>query len=328
MTTTMTMTMTMRARTMSREVDRTRRLLLGAALALPLAGCWGGAPKVLHTPLGQRSLSLPTQARRVVCLEFVFTEAVLSLGLTPVGVADPDVYRRWVGIEAQRLEQVASVGTRQQPDLEAIAALQPDLIIGYAQRHSRIAEQLATIAPTLVYDLEPVPGQGDALTRLRAVCDDLATHVAASAAAQALARRLDDALARTRAQVERLQLAERPTALLNPLTEDGSFWGFDRRSSVGALLDKVGLRNAWATTSERQMGVRLSMNALFAHSDWLLLLIDRPDRPLYQQRLWQQVPAVKAGRVGFLPRDTWTFGGLTAMTTFAGRVGQALPGLR
>lgn len=312
---------------MSHEVDVTRRLLLAAALAAPLAGCWGGRRALLDTPLGQRSARLPSAARRVVSLEFVFTEALLGLGVTPVGIADPEVYRNWVGIDAGRLAGSASVGTRQQPDLEAIAALEPDLIIGYGQRHARIAERLADIAPTLVYDLEPAPGQGDALIRLREVCSDLAEHVAAESAAVTLAQRLDAALRVTREQVQARRLDARPAALLSPLVSEGGFWGFDRRSSVGALLDHVGLQNAWTTTSVRRMGVRLALDTLYAREDWLLLLLDRPDQALYQQRLWQQVPAVKAGRCAFLPRNTWTFGGMQAMTTFAERVGVAVAGL-
>ncbi|MFM0736452.1 iron-siderophore ABC transporter substrate-binding protein [Paraburkholderia xenovorans] len=308
-------------------MNSTRRRLLAASLALPLVGCGRSSSAIVKTPLGLSSTNTTTDARRIVSLEFVFTESLLGLGRAPIGTADPDVYRRWVGIDAPALRDTVSVGTRQQPDLAAIAALRPDLIVGYAQRHARIAERLASIAPTVIYDLEPPPGEDDAYTRLLRVYDDLASRVGAQQAAGVLRGKLDTALAAARTHVQTLGLARRPTALMSPLASDDGFWGFDRRSSVGALLDHVGLSNAWSTTSVRRMGVRLGFDALYEHPDWMLLLLDAPDQPLYTEQLWRELPSVKAGRVGYLPRSTWTFGGPVAMTTFVERVAAALPPL-
>ncbi|MBB3256952.1 iron complex transport system substrate-binding protein [Paraburkholderia bannensis] len=323
----MTMTTDMTTTTgTTHAMNNTRRRLLAASLALPLVACMR-SNAIVPTPLGASSPTLPTDARRIVSLEFVFTESLLGLGRAPTGAADPDVYRRWVGIDADALRDTVSVGTRQQPDLAAIAALKPDLIVGYAQRHARIAGRLASIAPTVIYDLEPPPGEDDAYTRLLRVYDDLASRVGAQQAAGALRAKLDQAIAATRAQVQAHGLSHRPTALMSPLAGDSGFWGFDRRSSVGALLDHVGLSNAWSTTSVRRMGVRLGFDALYDHPDWMLLLLDKPDQPLYAQRLWRGLPSVQAGRIGYLPRATWTFGGPVAMTTFVERVGAALPTL-
>ncbi|KFG95296.1 hypothetical protein GQ56_0121240 [Burkholderia paludis] len=300
--------------------------MIAAALALPLVGC-SGSGRVVATPLGVRSPDLPARARRIVSLEFVFTEALLSVDVPLVGAADPDVYRSWVGIDANKLQGVVSVGTRQQPDLEAIAALRPDLIVGYAQRHARIADRLAAIAPTVIYDLEPAPGEEDAYVRLTRVFDDLVTRVGADAAARPVRDRLDAAIAAARAHVHAAGLDGQPTALVNPLSGGAGFWGFDRRSSVGALLDHVGLRNAWSGTSERRMGVRLGFDALVAHPDWMLLVLDGADAPLYREPLWRALPSVEAGRVAFMPRRTWTFGGPVAMTAFVERVDAALNGI-
>lgn len=43
-----------------------------------------------------------------------------------------------------------SVGTREQPNLEVISSLQPDLIIADAERHKGIYKDLQQIAPTIV----------------------------------------------------------------------------------------------------------------------------------------------------------------------------------
>ena len=42
-----------------------------------------------------------------------------------------------------------SVGTRQQPNLEVISSLKPDLIVADVQRHKAIYKDLEQIAPTI-----------------------------------------------------------------------------------------------------------------------------------------------------------------------------------
>ncbi|MCM2457326.1 ABC transporter substrate-binding protein [Rhizobium sp. CG4] len=86
---------------------------------------------------------------RIVVLEFSFVQALDSLGVTPVGITDdnqPDRIEQNLG---KKIEY-SSVGTRLEPNLELISALQPDLIIADERRHGAIYEQLSAIAPTIV----------------------------------------------------------------------------------------------------------------------------------------------------------------------------------
>ncbi|MFQ7565950.1 MAG: ABC transporter substrate-binding protein, partial [Clostridium perfringens] len=50
------------------------------------------------------------------------------------------------------LEGVKQVGMEREPNIEAIAALKPDLIIGNKMRHEKIYSQLSAIAPTVYSD--------------------------------------------------------------------------------------------------------------------------------------------------------------------------------
>jgi iron complex transport system substrate-binding protein len=87
---------------------------------------------------------------RVVTLTQGSTEALLALGLAPVGAvqgwgADP-WYPHW----EERLTDTQVVGGETQPNIEAIASLRPDLIIGSTIRHDEaLYEQLSLIAPTV-----------------------------------------------------------------------------------------------------------------------------------------------------------------------------------
>lgn len=147
----------------SRGLSRPRSLgvLLTTTLAaLALAACSGvttqastptsGAhddTRVITHELGDTEIT--GKPKHVVALEFSFVQALDSLGLEPVGIADDD--------DPSRIEQMlnkktdyASVGTRLEPNLELVSSLHPDLIIADLSRHSAIYEQLQQIAPTIV----------------------------------------------------------------------------------------------------------------------------------------------------------------------------------
>ncbi|GEM75697.1 Fe(3+) dicitrate ABC transporter substrate-binding protein [Vibrio sagamiensis] len=88
--------------------------------------------------------------QRVIALEYSFIDALASVGVSPVGVADDkDVNRILESIRAQ-IEPWVSVGMRPQPNLEIISQLKPDLIIADVQRHSPAYDDLSKIAPTLI----------------------------------------------------------------------------------------------------------------------------------------------------------------------------------
>jgi ABC-type Fe3+-citrate transport system substrate-binding protein len=97
------------------------------------------------------TVSVPKNPVRVVALEWTYMEDVLTLGVQPVGVADIEGYHNWVDISVELGDDVVDVGTRQAPNLELIAELEPDLIIAFKDS-SLFYEGMETIAPLVVYD--------------------------------------------------------------------------------------------------------------------------------------------------------------------------------
>lgn len=94
---------------------------------------------------------VPEQPKRIVVLTNEGLEALLSLGIKPVGAVqgftpDGDL---WYDHLEPELSGVKSVGTELQPNLETIASLKPDLIIGNKVRQEKIYNQLSAIAPTV-----------------------------------------------------------------------------------------------------------------------------------------------------------------------------------
>lgn len=96
---------------------------------------------------------VPDTPMRIVALEFSFVDALASVGVAPVGIADDNRRDRIIPAYTDVIGDAwISVGTRKTPSLEQIAALAPDLIIADHSRHAGAYPILSQIAPTLVYD--------------------------------------------------------------------------------------------------------------------------------------------------------------------------------
>ncbi len=95
------------------------------------------------------STTLENTPERVVILTNEGTEALLALGITPVGAVNSWTGDPWYKHISEQMEGVKELGTEHEPNLEAIAALKPDLIIGNKMRQEAIYDKLSAIAPTV-----------------------------------------------------------------------------------------------------------------------------------------------------------------------------------
>ncbi|WP_226669583.1 ABC transporter substrate-binding protein [Metabacillus litoralis] len=86
---------------------------------------------------------------KVVILTNEGTEALLSMGVTPVGAVQSWSGDPWYEHIKDDMKDVQVVGTESDVNIEAIAKLQPDLIIGNKLRQEKVYEQLNKIAPTV-----------------------------------------------------------------------------------------------------------------------------------------------------------------------------------
>jgi iron complex transport system substrate-binding protein len=136
-------------------------------MALALTGCGSsgednagtttdagaGFPRTVDHAMGKTEI--PSKPKRVVALDASFVDATLILDTPVVGYTD---YRTINGELPEYLgedrttygKDSQSVGTLAEPNLEKIAALDPDLIISAKVRHEKLYEQLSAIAPTVM----------------------------------------------------------------------------------------------------------------------------------------------------------------------------------
>lgn len=112
----------------------------------------GVFPRTVVHALG--TTEIPSKPERVVVLDTGEIDAVLALGITPVGIPSTEGANSVPSYLADQVADAAAVGTIQEPNLEAIAALQPDLILGSQLRVEKLYPQLSEIAPT-VFSIRP-----------------------------------------------------------------------------------------------------------------------------------------------------------------------------
>jgi iron complex transport system substrate-binding protein len=143
--------------------------MLAAALLL-LAGCGSGSesgsggqqatagdaaqgafPQTVTHAMGETEI--PAQPQTIVALDNTFIDAAYSLRLPVAGFTTFDGSKELPGYLAEEFPDLASraqyVGTLSEPNLEKIAAMQPDLIISAKVRHEQIHDELSSIAPTV-----------------------------------------------------------------------------------------------------------------------------------------------------------------------------------
>ena len=111
----------------------------------------------MSTPLLAREIThamgvtdVPDNPQRIVVLTNEGTEALLAIGITPVGAVKSWLGDPWYDHIAEDMAEVTMVGEESAVNLELLVALEPDLILGNKSRHEAIYEQLSAIAPTVV----------------------------------------------------------------------------------------------------------------------------------------------------------------------------------
>jgi len=95
---------------------------------------------------------VPNHPKRVVTLSTENLSNVLVLGIKPIGSATPfDTAENFPSYLQSKTEEIKLLGNEEQPSIEAIALIKPDIIIGL-RSHEAIYPMLSKIAPTVLYD--------------------------------------------------------------------------------------------------------------------------------------------------------------------------------
>lgn len=272
------------------------------------------ARTITHT-LGDTDI--PDDVKKIVVLEWTYAEDLLALGVQPAGVADIKGFQNWYGALEQQLDgSVVDVGTRQEPSIETIMSLDPDLIIGVKFRHEAIYDQLSDIAPTLIFNPYPEEGQGDQFAEMEGTLKLIAEAIGKQAEGEKVLADLNAALEANKAKIEASGKGNHEIVLTQAWSTDGvaSFRLFTDNSMAMAILNKIGLVNAHKDESFQIYGYsETSLEGLTKIQHASLLYTIGAEDTIFSELLpsnevYKELQFVKENRVYDLD-GIWPFGG-------------------
>lgn len=267
-------------------------------------------------------------ATRIVALEWVYVENLLALGIQPAGVADIRGYKTFVDIEPRLAETVVDVGTRQEPSLEAIAQLSPDLIIGTQLRHEAIYDALSAIAPTLLFNPYPDANTLTQFDEMQQTFRAISERVNRRDAGEAVLRQMQDTF---KAASDRLRSTNQRnnSFILGQFNEaTPQIRLFTDNAMAVQILSQIGLDNAWKGQFD-QFGFNTVGIEAFPKIEQANFLYIAPDnnphlKQLQNHPVWKGLNFVQENRLYSIGAETWVFGGPKSAQLLVEKVTAAL----
>ena len=266
---------------------------------------------------------------RIAALNWTQAEMLLTLGVVPAGVTSIKGYKKWQSNTPPMPEGVKELGLRTEPGLETIAALKPDLILGYKWRHSRIANVLEAIAPTVLYSQYPSPSNPENYyQRMQTIFRAVAALVGEEKRAEQQLQAMQQVVGQARNDILAAGMVNQPVVV-------GKFVGmglglrvYADASMAGAIVNELGLTNSWHKTLPGRDFTHVDLLKLTTIGDASLIIIgSEPDSlpAMTRSPVWQQIPAVREGRIYYLPA-LWSFGGPLSASRMATAIASHLTG--
>ncbi|ELI6432892.1 ABC transporter substrate-binding protein [Aeromonas salmonicida subsp. salmonicida] len=260
-----------------------------------------------------------TQVPRIATVDWTIAETLLALGVTPLAVGDVSAYRAWVG-EPLLPADVVDIGLRAQPNRELLAELKPDRIL-ISPLAAPLAPTLSRIAP--VQSIALYDPQTDLWQRLHEATLTIAALVNKTAEANELLTDLN----RDLEQMKQTLPAELPPLLVVQFIDERHVRVFGRHSLFEAVMQRLGLRNAWQGETNAWGFSVASIEQFMALPAARLVVVDPipvgVSERLQEPGLWQHLPLVQQAPVLHLPA-VWSFGGVLAARRFATLLSEAL----
>ncbi len=251
--------------------------------------------------------------QRVVALNWTAVEMLLSLDVVPVGAASIKGYRQWQSDHPQLPEGVTELGSRSQVNFRAVAALKPDLIVGYPWRHRSLYPALTKIAPTLLLPQYPQPGDHDFhyFEAMRVNFMTLAKVLHRKDRARALLADMQRSLDKAKQQLHSAGMQGQKVAVAKAIGMGLGVRVFSPESLAGTIAIKIGLQNHWQSHIPGRDFSHIQLRELAEFKDTHVFMVgglDENAQQLTDSSLWPYLPFVAEHKLSTTPQ-LWSFGG-------------------
>jgi len=282
--------------------------LLGVSL-LTLTACGGagsenegesGGGRIVEHAMGKTEIRGAPE--RVVVLDTGELDSAMSLGVTPVGSVEaveglgfPSYLEETGGIE--------DVGTIEEPSLEKIATLEPDLILSSKLRHEQIYDQLSQIAPTVFTETTGVTWKENFMKHAEAM-----NRTGEAKRIMAGYRNRLDGFRREMGG----RLGETEVSVVRFLPGETRI--YQKESFIGTVLEDAGLPRPPSQDVDEFAILSVSQEAIpDMAGDTIFVTIygavgDTPRQEIISDPLWRKLDAVRQGRVYEVSDDLWMLG--------------------
>lgn len=256
-------------------------------------------PRTVQHAMG--STKIDGAPKRVVVLDTGELDSVVALGLKPVGAVEAiagEGLPKYLGDSVQGVELV---GTIEQPNVEAIAALRPDLILSSKLRHEAIYDQLGRVAPTVFTEEVGVTWKENFALHAEALgkpgqADELQAEYDARAA------ELGEALGDKRAQTT--------VSVVRSVGDEVRI--YLKANFLGTILEDAGLPRPTKQDEDEFSATATAESIPALDGDVMFLARFGDDHRLLERlqrnRLWSRLGVVRDERVFEVPDDLWFLG--------------------
>ena len=295
------------------ELSTRRRFLIGAGGligAAALGACGTGEEAAVPTTMtgGTRTfthalgeIEVPVEPRRIASLhDTIVTYLLFDLGFKPIASAGVEEQIR---VGDNDVSDLAFLGQVTDPNIEQIAVLAPDLIIGLESNNGDQYDQLSQIAPTVLF------ASPDSLFDYHRRLADLVNRLPEY---EALVRQVDQRTEDMKARLDQIS-PELEVSTLSAVAVDQIFTIYGPANPYMVAFDRLGLRFPAAMPPNHG-----SVNEFFSlerlpdfDADIIFLLsgvgTTEALRELQEQPLFKALNAFQKGQVFTVSYDEWLY---------------------
>lgn len=239
------------------------------------------------------TVEVPINPMRIASISYFATDVALALGIKPVATTymtanrEPDFL---LGLT----KQIKQIGQRAKPNLELLSEAKPDIIVAMRRYTIGNAEQLQKIAPYVAYNMELLDESDREIAELSKV---LGKPERGNELNATFRKHLAEYSARAPKDVHpRFQI----------MWAGDTPWSFHTENTTASIVAALGGDNiAGSMRPGGPFGVDISLETMLEKDPEVIFVYDSgPDRPHENNPIWQQLSAVKNGRV-FYVGDQW-----------------------